>query len=238
MNIEVIPLKLRISNAYLVSGDRPILVDTGGPGDSGRILESLQQLGIEASRLALILLTHGHHDHAGSARELREISGAPIALHYADLDMVQTGTNRPLNGIHWRGRLMARFINSPFPSFAPDLIVENSFDLNPYGINGKVYHTPGHTKGSLSIILENSDALVGDLLMGGYLGGALAPAKPQLHYFVEDGKQLRNSIQLIESLQPKRLLVGHGGPLEAAQAFSWWSKGAAANLTLETSQAP
>ena len=52
MNFQIIPLKLRISNAYLVLGDRPVLVDTGAPGDTDKILQALRKYGLEPSDLA------------------------------------------------------------------------------------------------------------------------------------------------------------------------------------------
>jgi hypothetical protein len=72
------------------------------------------------------------------------------------------------------------------------------------------------------VVFAEGGAVVGDLLKGGYLGGLLDAAKPQLHYFVDDGRQLQDSFTFILSLDPKRLLVGHGGPLEAGKARKWW----------------
>ena len=80
----LIRIKCAISNCYLLLGERPVLVDTGAPGDLQRILHALKIHRIELNQIALILLTHGHSDHAGGAAELRRRSGAKIALHSGD----------------------------------------------------------------------------------------------------------------------------------------------------------
>jgi hypothetical protein len=66
VSVRIVPLRLSISNAYLLLGDRPVLVDTGRPGVEQRLLDSLDQHGIAPAGLALVVLTHGHTDHAGA----------------------------------------------------------------------------------------------------------------------------------------------------------------------------
>jgi glyoxylase-like metal-dependent hydrolase (beta-lactamase superfamily II) len=48
----------------------------------------------------------------------------------------------------------------------PDILMKNEFDLSEYGINGKIVHTPGHTEDSITIILDNGEMLLGDLVRG------------------------------------------------------------------------
>ncbi|HTE19970.1 MAG TPA: MBL fold metallo-hydrolase, partial [Armatimonadota bacterium] len=94
MNIIPIPLGLSMGpvllpfvNAYLVrSGDGWVVVDTGPPGCARRVLAALRRHGIPGKSVRLILLTHGHFDHTGSAVELqRLLPGHPrIAMHPGD----------------------------------------------------------------------------------------------------------------------------------------------------------
>ena len=72
----LVRIKGAISNCYLLRGERPVLVGTGTPGDLKRLLAGLKAAGVAPKKLALILLTHGHSDHAGCAAELRRRSGA------------------------------------------------------------------------------------------------------------------------------------------------------------------
>ena len=226
----ITPIKLPLANAYLVQGERALLVDTGAPGDAARILQALRRARVAPADLALILLTHGHGDHVGAANEVAAASGAPVALHRADDAMARSGRNvlGILNGLEaW---LITPFVNKPFTPVAASVLFDAVFDLTPYGVAGRVIATPGHTPGSVSILFDTGDAIVGDLLMGGRLGGALYASRPQLHYFVGNFAQLHASMETILAAQPQRLFVGHGGPLAADDVRNWWQRGANAQV--------
>jgi len=75
------PLRLRSSNAYLVVGTRPILVDTGSPGNAARIVAACAGAGVRIRDRALILHTHVHSDHFGSTAVLAAEAGCPVAYH-------------------------------------------------------------------------------------------------------------------------------------------------------------
>jgi glyoxylase-like metal-dependent hydrolase (beta-lactamase superfamily II) len=75
--------------------------------------------------------------------------------------------------------------------------------------------TPGHTAGSLSVLLAGGEAIVGDVLMGGFMGGTFRAGKPNLHYFAEDPGQVRRSLEFLLAQPVHTLHVGHGGPLAA-----------------------
>lgn len=230
----VTQIKLPMANAYLVQGRQAILVDAGAPGDADRIVQALQRAGVAAVDLALILLTHGHGDHVGAANELSARSGAPVAIHPADDAMARSGRNNlgMLNGLE--ARLIAPFVDKPFAPVAASLQVDDAFDLRTFGVEGRVLTTSGHTPGSISVLLDSGDAIVGDLLMGGRLGGALQPQQPRLHYFVDDFVQLGESMERVLERKPRRLLVGHGGPLDAEALRSWWVNSARNKIGLNT----
>ena len=111
-----------ISNCYLLLGERPVLVDTGAPGDLQRILAALRDHGVEPAQLALIFLTHGHSDHAGCAAELKRRSGAQIALHTADAPLARSGRNGVLAPQDTLGRIVRPFVDEEFEPFEPDQI--------------------------------------------------------------------------------------------------------------------
>lgn len=217
--LRVVPIKLPLANAYLVLDERPILVDTGYSGDEGRILKALAAQGLTPRDLALILITHAHGDHIGSAAALRKLSGAPIALHRADEAAATSGRNGPLTPTRATASLMALIFGRlmrPVEPAPPDLLVEEGHDLRAYGVRGALLHTPGHTAGSLSLRLAGGQMLIGDLLMGGHLGGALGPTRPRYHYFAESLATVRASLARVLAHSPTRLYVGHGGPLPGA----------------------
>src|SRR5208282_822502 len=83
MTPAIFPIRLRISTAYVILGARAVLVDTGSEGEEERILRGLRRYNVEPERVALLLHTHGHTDHAGSTRALKERLRIPAAVHTA-----------------------------------------------------------------------------------------------------------------------------------------------------------
>jgi glyoxylase-like metal-dependent hydrolase (beta-lactamase superfamily II) len=186
----LVRIKGAISNCYLLLGERPVLVDTGAPGDLKRILSALQAHGVAPTELALILLTHGHSDHAGCAAELRRRSGAPIALHAADAPLVRAGRNGMLVVQDWLGRVLRPYVDEEFEPFEPDLTFSTGLTLEPYGLRGRIIPTPGHTAGSCSLVLANGEALIGDVLRGSLVW----PNRAREHYFCNDPDRNQRSI--------------------------------------------
>ncbi len=171
MEVEIVPIELGFDTCYVLRGQGVIVLDAGQPR-KGRVFEkSLRRAGIGARDVRLILLTHAHWDHMGSAAELKEITGAPLAVHKAEVDWVQNG-NPPLppGATRWGKvfiaihRLVMPLIN--VPSAAVDIqLGDETVSLREYGIPGRVVHTPGHSPGSVSVVLEDGTAFVGDLAM-------------------------------------------------------------------------
>jgi hydroxyacylglutathione hydrolase len=220
-NARVIPLHLRISQAFLVLGDRPILVDTGGPSDAETILKRLAEQCVRVEDLALILHTHGHQDHCGSTAVLRARTSAPAAIHSLDAFMARQGHNGPLRFPSLLARLIVRLVDRPFPPFEPDILLAEEASLAAFGVDGRIVFTPGHTAGSISLVLGSGEAIVGDLLVGGYLGGVVRPGQPGYPYAADDLDVLRASVQKVLDLRPSKLFVGHGGPLEPGRVQRW-----------------
>ena len=153
-SLSVIPIKLGLVKSFIIKGDKAVIVDTGYPGNGEKILDCLRANDIDPSDISLIIITHGHIDHYGSADELRKLTGAPVAMHRADAEYIK-------KGIHYIGMptcLPARIFKSLFIKTDPilskplkvDIVFENDIDLQDFGINGKVIHTPGHTADSVS----------------------------------------------------------------------------------------
>lgn len=206
-------IKLGFSNAYLITGRKTVMVDTGMPGEQTKILRAAEKAGIEPKDIALILHTHGHVDHAGSTAALKQVLGAPTAIHRADEGLMRAGKMNPLTPLRLESRLILPLVNKPFAPVAPDLLVDEIFDLSAFGIEGRILPTPGHTAGSISILLPGGAAIVGDVLMGGYLGGNLLGTRPNYHYFADDVPAVHASIRALLDAGVQTCYVGHGGPL-------------------------
>lgn len=200
----LVRIKGAISNCYLLLGERPVLVDTGAPGDLKRILAALKSVSLEPKDLALILLTHGHSNHAGCAAELRRRSGAHVALHIGDAELVRHGRNGVLAPQDMIGRVLRPFVDETFEAFEPDMIFRDGFSLEPHGVKGNVLATPGHTPGSASVILASGEAIIGDVLRGSFVW----PNKSRHHWFCRDPE---SNIRSIVRLAREGLLRCHPG---------------------------
>jgi glyoxylase-like metal-dependent hydrolase (beta-lactamase superfamily II) len=215
----VIQIRLSLSNSFLILGERPILVDTGSPKDGKKLLRKLAQHGVQY--LTLILHTHGHSDHCGSTRQLKEATSAPTAVHPADAAVMETGRNQATKPTSIGAKLLHWLVNDEFPPVRPDILLPDKMPLQAFGVDGKVVYTPGHTKGSISVLLSTGEAIVGDLLMGGWLGGMFRSGQPGYPYYADDLGQIRASVKRLLDLGATKFFVGHGGPLEAERVSAW-----------------
>ncbi len=126
------------------------------PGDeTDRILEVLADNHLTAK---LIINTHGHFDHVGANRKLKEATGAPILIHALDTPMLSQLAN---SAAAWG--MFAE--NSP----PPDRELEDGDEVSFGQITLKVLHTPGHTPGGISLYTDH-EVFVGDTLFAGSIG--------------------------------------------------------------------
>ena len=186
-----------------------ILVDSGNRGSEVRILEALKKLGLEPGMLKLLILTHAHYDHAGSARKLKELTGCRIVIHRSESHRFRKGWTPIPSGTRWKaklivalGRIVGRRIMK-YPGTEPDLVADELFDLRPFGFPGKVIHTPGHTFGSMIVLMDGGELISGDTFFG---------LENKLHFppFAEDQKALIRSWGAIRELQAKTIYPAHG----------------------------
>ncbi|CAM2163608.1 Glyoxylase-like metal-dependent hydrolase (Beta-lactamase superfamily II) [Burkholderia cepacia] len=223
-SIIAIPiLPFGMVHCHLIIGDEAcVLVDTGTPGSEGKIERALAKHGRGFRDVSLIVVTHAHTDHAGSAARLRELTGAPILAHAGDLDYYERRKEMTYCVAHWWGRL---FLRSGVPGeaylpFTPDILLQDnaSFDLSRYGIDGVARHTPGHTAGSVSVELGSGDALVGDLVASGVpLGGLIRTGHATRPPFEDDPRAVSVELMGMVDAGMQRFHTGHGGPLPAKE---------------------
>jgi glyoxylase-like metal-dependent hydrolase (beta-lactamase superfamily II) len=159
------------SNVFLVAhGGKSILVDTS-PGSCWRKLQrGLRRMGV--GRIDALVLTHSHYDHAGNAARVREKYGARVILHRSEAPFLASGENVVPRGTNRLGRLLIDHLGKKFARSvrcAPcraDVLVDERLSLEDYGFNAYLLHTPGHSPGSISMIVDDEVALVGDAMFG------------------------------------------------------------------------
>jgi len=209
--MTVYTVKDMASAAFLVTeGSRAMIVDTGVAGRAPAMLDQISAIGLSPNDIGLILLTHHHADHTGSALELREATGAPIAIHRADADQLRRGGRVDLQPTSTGPRLLKLMLGkSEIPAIEPDILLGDEEDLTSQGGIGRSVATPGHTPGSVCVLLSDNTILAGDALSGGMLRAATAH-QPM---FVTDPDSAARSIRVIAGHTPAAVYVGHGGPL-------------------------
>lgn len=215
-------LNLPLSSAYLLRGNKNILVDTGSPYDLSILTWQLHQCGVNVENIALIVLTHVHFDHAGTAAEIQKLAKCPIAVHHLEKDNFEKGKNAPIIPTHPIGRALNPFMRIDFRPASADILIENELDLSDYKVDARVIFTPGHTPGSLSVLTDDRQAIVGDLMGGGWPLGQFQPGKPHYHYWASSTEDVRSSLEKVFSYQPRKIYVGHGGPLDGEQAKTFF----------------
>lgn len=216
-SVRIVPVSMGYSRSFLLAGDQSVLVDCGLPGRTGDMMRSLDENGILPAEVGLIIITHGHSDHVGCAAELRRTTGARLAMHQQEAIWLQRPTMPPPPGITPWGRLfmsLRRFVMpvQEVEASEVDILVGNEgLPLYEFGIPGKVVWTPGHTMGSLSIVLDGGDALVGDMAMN------MFPLRltPGLPIFAEDEPMLRKSWEKLLGMGIRRVWPSHGKPFPA-----------------------
>lgn len=208
-------------NCFLIQGiSKHILVDTGTPGSTKRIINQLKKLNVNPEDISLIVITHGHIDHFGSAAELKNMLNVPILIHQLDKESLTSGRSLvdtlKANNIFWDLILKPKLQKDYAFPCEPDIILHNNevFDLSVYGIVGSILHTPGHTRGSLSVILGDGSAIIMDLASSGILLGGIAFNARMKHPPFHDNLQdVKRSLDFILSFPVNRFYLGHGNPV-------------------------
>lgn len=196
MAFTKVPVGMLQANAYVLfepAQSKAIVVDPGADAQAIRVA-------LCGRKLCGILLTHGHGDHIGAVRELRE-GGVPVYIHPLDAPMLEDASQS-----------LASDMGLPPTQGPADALLEEG-DLTLAGLTLQVLHTPGHTPGSICLRLGD-DLFTGDTLFFAGRGRTDFPGGNET--------QLMASLQRLLALDPSlRVHPGHGGATTIGTERIW-----------------
>ena len=230
--VNVFTLDLGGVNCYLIENDKQfILIDTGGhmfmdkeyDGRLERLKQQLVENGVTSNNLNLLVLTHGDCDHVFNAAYIQKEYNVPVAMSQKDAWMVQNpewdcykvNTKYSSKVVSLVFCLLTKKIEklmkkvySEFKTFTPDVFLTEGDTLENYGYNAKIYSTPGHTEGSISILDVEGNLFCGDIWGNN--------KKPSVAMNAQDFIVLKEQAKRLANMPVKTIYPGHGKPFEVS----------------------
>lgn len=213
--IHPIPLKmpfnLGLVNAYLIETESNFfLIDTGSTSARGALKNSLIEKGVGKKPLSIVILTHGDFDHTSNAAYLRGIYRLKVGMHIDDWDMATKGdmfANRmkPNFIIKTMMSLLSGFGKSE--QFKPDIAFQERQRLGDLGLDGEIIPIPGHSKGSIGVMLSGGEFFCGDLFEN--------TKRPSLNSLMDNVDSARLSLKMLLGENISMVFPGHGEPFSS-----------------------
>lgn len=207
LSVQIHRIALGPINSFLIeSAEGLVLVDAGLPLLEQQILAKMVEIGRDDLRL--IFITHAHIDHYGSAADLRRRTDALIAIHRADAATMARGATTLGSVRHLPNEVSDVVLPwiEPMLTIEPtsaDILLEDGDRLDEYGLDAFVMHTPGHTLGAASLIVEERVAFVGDLI-------AVRQQPQAQSSFADNWAVLAESLERLQHFAPELVFTGHG----------------------------
>lgn len=197
---------VRISNCYLVINTSGLLlIDSGIPGNAKKIISYIKKIGKCPSDVKMVIFTHCDTDHIGSAKTIKRLTGAKLAIHEADAPPL-AGRSGFRSEVRFWGRIItmaARLMG--FRPVEPDLILKDGDEVEGLW----VIPSPGHTAGSISLYSVDRVLFTGDAVLADSKGN---PKPPDKNTTPNMAKALASLVGL-SKLEFNILLPGHGPPV-------------------------
>jgi glyoxylase-like metal-dependent hydrolase (beta-lactamase superfamily II) len=190
------------ANVYLITGDKPTLIDCGSPRAIPQLVRNLDLIDMSVADIEHVIVTHGDYDHIqGFHRLLAMNPDLQVHLHPHDWPIVQ-GNDSYRNASYLYGQPFLPFLDQRFvPIEDGDVLDAGSGQLT-------VVHTPGHTEGSVSLLGEVDGRAV--LFAGDAIGGAMKSLSGAvLHVWAQAALTWQQSLQRLSTLEFDWVLNGH-----------------------------
>lgn len=195
----------RFVYAYLICGEKIILVDSGVSSSEKIILDYLEKIGHIASEISLLILTHSHPDHVGSAQSIQRRSGCEIAAHQGEKSWIEDVD------LQFKERPVPNFHSLVEGSVQVDHVLKEGdiFDLGG-NLNLEVIHTPGHSAGSISLHIPGEGVLI---------TGDAVPLQGDLPIYDDFAESIRSIEKLKAFKDLKVLLASWDDPQEGDDGY-------------------
>lgn len=198
----------------MTNGSKNILVDTSS--ELMRRLLRVRLADLRIHHIDLLIITHSHPDHTGNARMIRKEYKSTVLIHEQEAPYLTCGkTFFPDGSIPITRIIMSSLRKWAEPLFKSpsckyDIPVKSYYDLKKFGFNAYIMHTPGHTPGSVSVIIDDEIALVGDTMFGVIPGSVFPP-------FASDVRQLIISWGKLLDTKCTLFIPSHGSSRSRSQ---------------------
>jgi glyoxylase-like metal-dependent hydrolase (beta-lactamase superfamily II) len=208
----IVSIPLGFSRGYLITWEtRAILVDTGQKKQTKSLTAVLKQKNLSYRDLTHIVLTHSHYDHVGGLAELRQKSDAKVVVHKEEAGYLRNGYTPFPKGTSFFSKLISNLGSSlsrkttHYEPVEPDVIVKDRYEIAKDDPHVYVMHTPGHTDGSVSVIVDDTHAFVGDTMFNIFPHTVFPP-------FANDVPTLLTSWRNLIETGCTQFYPGHGRP--------------------------
>jgi glyoxylase-like metal-dependent hydrolase (beta-lactamase superfamily II) len=209
---------------YLVTGDRPFLVDSGRRGTGTQLLKMMQEAGFSGQDIHFMVVSHGHEDHDGGLFEITNLIDAPVLAHevygslvrcYADAAPSEEKAEFPASC--WRCPMPETFYKINCLEYHKERQELTIMDIGSLpkalGSGIQVFHTPGHCPDSVVLLVDGEVMLVGDTILPEItphptLESHFAIMKPALPEKFNEAQQLFGLRAYIRSLKMLKAVNG------------------------------
>lgn len=178
---EIIQLLSGRSNVFLLTnGYRHILIDTSVSCNWKKLQKAIDRHHI--GNIEALILTHTHADHTANASRIKSRYNTYIVVHKLEASYLQKGEMKIPGGTVFFTRLLTVLGNRLLPHYKvtfepcePDIVIDAGYDFKGIGFNAYLMHTPGHSPGSISLIVDDEIAIVGDAMFGIFRNSIFPP---------------------------------------------------------------
>ncbi|MBN1597871.1 MAG: MBL fold metallo-hydrolase [Bacteroidales bacterium] len=198
-------------NSYLIYTDKGnLLIDTGLKKTFNKLKRNLELLNLNG--IDYLILTHTHYDHCQNAAAIKQMYDCKIIMSIHESNFTIRGYTRLPDGTFFipdiivkMGRIIGRYKYGYSP-FIADIVLDDEISLQDKGFNINIIETAGHSAGSVSVLVDNEIAVVGDAMIGLFKNSIFPPFSDDVNSMIRSWNKLLNTDCNV-------FLPGHGGPI-------------------------